>query len=132
MILPRLLQNFAHPVSISLAKTNCERTIDIGEGIQDYVHTINLAEQLKVGDIYTLNISCPNAYGGEPYTTPELLNQLLEAIKTAHPSKPIWIKMPLELPRSQYMKLCETAIKHGVQALILSNLRKERDGIDIQ
>ncbi|USN56035.1 MAG: hypothetical protein H6765_01195 [Candidatus Peribacteria bacterium] len=79
--------------------------------------------------MYTLNISCPNAYGGEPYTTPESLQQLLAAIQLAHPSKPIWIKMPLELPREQFSKLCEVCIQYGVQALILANLRKERSGL---
>lgn len=132
-ILPKLQHiSPSTPISISIAKTNCSRTADTNEGIQDYVDTIVLAEQLQVCDIYTLNISCPNAYGGEPYTTPELLEQLLTAIQWAHPSKPIWIKMPLELPWEQFARLCRVSIKFGVQALILANLRKERTGLSLQ
>lgn len=66
------------PLNISIAKTNSKKTCTDNEAVADYVGSLRLLQKAQLGDIYTLNISCPNIYGGEPFTTPERLELLLD------------------------------------------------------
>jgi dihydroorotate dehydrogenase len=56
-------------VGVSIAKTNDVRCASEGEAIADYCYSFNRLNEAGVGDYYTLNISCPNAFGGELYDT---------------------------------------------------------------
>jgi dihydroorotate dehydrogenase len=116
---------FRIPIGVSVAKTNCQETCDVEIGIADYVKAMKAF--LDVADYITINISCPNAFGGEPFTNPELLEQLLCATDSLHARQPIFLKMPADLSFEEIDKLVDVALTHQVQGLILSNLTKRRD-----
>ena len=73
-----MLKNF--PLNVSIAKTNSKNTATKQQGIDDYVASFELWEKSGNARYYTINISCPNTFGGEPFTTPEDLEDLLRAI----------------------------------------------------
>ena len=76
------------PLGISVGKTNSEKTVKTAAGIDDYHTCLNEAIRYNIGNFYTLNISCPNTFGGEPFTTPNKLKLLLKRIYTLPIKKP--------------------------------------------
>jgi dihydroorotate dehydrogenase (fumarate) len=56
------------PIVLSVAKTNCKEVVSVAEGIDDYVKTITRAKSEPRIKMIEINISCPNTYGGEPFT----------------------------------------------------------------
>ena len=67
-------------MNISVAKTNSKDAASEDEAVQDYIGSLEHIKNATIGDIVTLNISCPNTYGGEPFTTPRKLEKLLHAV----------------------------------------------------
>ncbi|MDO8993950.1 MAG: HAD-IC family P-type ATPase, partial [Daejeonella sp.] len=65
---------------------------------------------------YELNISCPNTFGGEPFTTPEKLHRLLKKLDKLELSRPVYAKMPIDLSDKEILSLLEvlTATKTKV------------------
>jgi dihydroorotate dehydrogenase len=72
--------NYTIPVSLSVAKTNCSATSEDQAGIDDYCACLTKMRDAGVGSYYTINVSCPNTFGGEPFTTADRLDKLLAAI----------------------------------------------------
>lgn len=114
---------FRVPVGISAAKTNCRETCDPDAAIADYCHVIDKFR--GIGDWLTVNISCPNAFGGEPFTDPRLLDRLLARVD-ALVDKPVFLKLAVDLTRPQTDALLEVCGGHRVDGLICSNLTKNR------
>jgi len=119
-------KKFTIPLGISIAKTNCKKTASDKNGIKDYISSLKLWEKSRIGDYYEINISCPNAFGGEPFTTPEKLSNLFKEIDKLKISKPIFLKMPVDFSTEKTKSLCEVAKEHNVQGLIFGNLTKNR------
>jgi dihydroorotate dehydrogenase subfamily 2 len=119
------LANKRIPIGVSVAKTNCAETCEVQEGINDYVHAFRTA--YPISDYVTINISCPNVFGGEPFTKPELLEQLLSSIDALEARKPIFLKMPADFSLTEMEALVNVALAHRVHGLIFSNLTKRRD-----
>lgn len=117
----------ALPLVISIAKTNCDATSTSEGGIKDYVSTLKLFNQENVGEMYEINISCPNTFGGEPFTTPEKLESLLREVSNLGIKKPLTLKMPINLTWEEYSGLLEVAIKFGISGVVIGNLTKVRD-----
>ncbi|MFA6554063.1 MAG: quinone-dependent dihydroorotate dehydrogenase [Candidatus Paceibacterota bacterium] len=115
---------------ISIAKTNCSETADIESGMNDYLYSFKRLNEENVGDYYTINISCPNAFGGEAFTTPELLERLLTKLDTIPCKKPVYIKMPINIPWEQFESLLKVIDKHGLQGVIIGNLNKDYNSLD--
>jgi len=65
-------RKFEFPLGISIAKTNCQETAEVEAGINDYAESFQTLEQFS--DYMTINISCPNVFGGQPFHKPELLD----------------------------------------------------------
>jgi len=118
---------FGIPIGISIAKTNCIETCEEKRGIEDYIKNIKIWEESGIGSYYELNVSCPNAFGGEPFTSPDRLERLLEKIDKLKLKKPLFLKMPLDTGLSETDRLCKVAKKHNVQGLIFGNLTKKRE-----
>src|SRR3989338_4482487 len=57
-------KKFYFPIGVNIAKTNSKDTIDCRRGVQDYCKAFCTC--IDVGDYFTINISCPNTFGGEP------------------------------------------------------------------
>ena len=137
-------KKFIMPIGISIAKTNCMETVDVNNGIADYVKAYkNFA---GIGDYDTINISCPNTYGGEPFTNPDNLDKLLteidkiksdkvksDRIKSDNiklnmkKSKPLFLKISPDLTDDNIDKLIEIVKKHKVDGFVCTNLTKKRD-----
>lgn len=115
-------QSFAFPVGVSVAKTNSPATVAVPDAIADYKKAF--CAFLDIGDYYTINISCPNAFGGEPFVEPERLDLLLTELDTVATPKPIFLKLSLEQTTQQLDALVAVADRHRVHGFILSNLLK--------
>lgn len=120
------------PVGISVAKTNSPDTVEEQEGIEDYYQAYHAFVEKNIGDYYTINISCPNAYGGEPFLEPEKLDHLLEKLHTLSHAKPVFIKLPPELPYTQIDRIIDVAEKHDIAGYICTNLAKDRSNAAIK
>ncbi len=119
------LQTF--PLNVSVAKTNTKETCDPPEAVADYCRTLELLERSGRASAYTLNISCPNTYGGEPFTTPELLTLLLDGVAALRVAKPVWIKLPIDKTWDDTRALLKVAAPYDfVQGITLGNLFKDR------
>lgn len=117
------------PLNISVAKTNSKDASNDEGAIADYVGSLEAIKKSGLGDMVTLNISCPNAYGGEPFVTPARLEKLLQASDKVGLRQPLFIKMPVHLSWEEFRKLVEVADKHKVAGLTISNLFKDRSKI---
>ena len=119
------------PVSISVAKTNCKETADDEAGIEDYCECLVLLSESGVGDMYTLNISCPNAFGGEPFTDSGKLERLLIRVGELGLEKPVLVKMPVDLVWDDFKFLLDVILRHKCRGVIISNLTKDRSGVSL-
>ncbi len=119
------------PCIVSIGKTNCSTTADECVGIEDYVRGLNVCKDVRNIDAYEINISCPNTYGGEPFTTPEKLEKLLQAIMTTRPTKPLILKMPINNTWEVHKGLLDVARKYRVWAVNIGNLNKDRSDFAI-
>jgi dihydroorotate dehydrogenase (fumarate) len=121
---PEIFDNF--PLDISIAKTNSPTTSTDKEAVADYEGSAKRVKESGCGQMMTVNISCPNTYGGEPFTTPGRLGHLLDKIDTTQQTVPVFIKMPIDLPWSKFKQLVKIAANHNIQGLTIGNLAKDR------
>lgn len=124
------LKNF--PLNISIAKTNSADTCTVEEGVEDYINSLKAWEKSKLATLYTINISCPNTFGGEPFTTVEALEKLLSGIDALKIKKPIFVKMPIDKSWQETKKLLDVCKRHSVRGITLGNLYKDRTTIKLQ
>lgn len=117
-------KNISLPYSISIGKTNSCDTTSIDKGIEDYVECYKKSVEACVGDFYTINISCPNTFGGEPFTTPDKLDRLLKEIRKCRNKKPIFIKMPINLSWEEFKSLLDVIVSNKIEGVIIGNLNK--------
>jgi len=114
------------PLNISVAKTNSPDACTEESAIEDYLGSLKAIKSAGVGKMITLNISCPNVYGGEPFTTPERLEHLLKKVDLLKLEQPVFIKMPSDLSWPDFDKLLAVTDKHKVSGVTISNLAKDR------
>ena len=112
------------PLSISVGKTNSPKTATTQAGIEDYYDCLKKLVGSNTGDFYTINISCPNAFGGEPFTTPKELAQLLEKLTSLKVNKPVFLKMPINVEWQEFKKLLDIAVEFKIEGVIIGNLNK--------
>ncbi|NTW62206.1 quinone-dependent dihydroorotate dehydrogenase [Candidatus Saccharibacteria bacterium] len=127
---PGSVNNF--PIVLSVAKTNSCDVVSVDAGIADYVATIKRAKGLKSVQMIELHISCPNTHGGEPFTDSAKLEKLMKAVDQVGTNKPIFIKMPVDLPWSKFKSLLDIIVRHGVAGVTISNLTKDRTKVTIK
>lgn len=113
-------------VNVSVAYTNQQQTRTETEAIADYIGSLKLIKKSQKADLVTLNISCPNTYGGEPFTTPLKLERLLIAVDKLKLDIPVFIKMPSDKTESEFADLIDVILKHNVQGVTIANLLKDR------
>lgn len=112
-------------IGVSIARTNDANCADIQSGLDDYSYSFAKFNAEGVGDYYTINISCPNAYGGEAFTTPELLGKLLARLKGIKCHKPVYVKMPINIPWYEFDALLREIDYYGLHGVVIGNLNKE-------
>lgn len=117
-------KKFRVPVGISIAKTNSSKTVDVVAGIADYTKAYRAFR--GIGDYDTINISCPNAYGGEPFTDLDRLAALLAEIKKARDAKPLFLKFSPDTDQNTLDALIDIASRYGVDGFVCTNVTKQR------
>jgi dihydroorotate dehydrogenase len=118
-------KNFAIPVGTSIAKTNSKETRTDITGVADYAK--GFKEFTDIGAYYTINVSCPNAYGGQPFHDGKRLDKLLKKLDRIKSNKPRFVKISPDLSHEEINDIIEVIKKHNVDGLICSNLTKKRD-----
>lgn len=118
-------KKFRIPIGVSVAKTNNQACADPEAGIADYAKAFEAME--GVAGYLTVNISCPNAFGGEPFTDPAKLELLLARLDRIPTDKPVFLKLAADLDRAQIDAILETAKRHRVHGFVCTNLTKNRD-----
>jgi dihydroorotate dehydrogenase len=124
-------KNFKFPLGVSIAKTNSPNTVTEQQGIEDYVKAYKAFIAANAGDYFTINISCPNTFGGQPFTDPLKLERLLGAIALVQNHKPIFIKMPAELEPGKVDEIINIARRYKLAGFICTNLAKNRNNKNI-
>lgn len=126
----RLFDRF--PLVVSVAKTNSVRTANDIDGMRDYAASLVMFDSEENVGALEINISCPNAFGGEDFSTPERLDALLRVVDALTLDHPVFIKMPISVPLEQYLALTDVAAKHRVDGLTIGNLRKDRHNVELK
>lgn len=115
-------RKFKIPIAISIAKTNCKETADAKVGTEDYIYSLKVMKD--EGDYFDINISCPNAYGGQPFSDSKLYEGLMKEVKKMRIRKPIFVKMSPDLSKKEIDSIIRISRKYGVKGFVISNLTK--------
>jgi dihydroorotate dehydrogenase len=118
-------KTYSIPIGTNIAKTNSKDTVDIEAGIADYEKAFQ--HFVRIGDYFTVNISCPNAFGGEPFTNPVALDRLLARLDRIETKKPVFLKISPDLASEQLDTIIEVVNNHRIHGFVCSNLTKKRD-----
>ncbi len=118
-------KQFFIPIGVSVAMTNCQANLVIERAVQDFAKAFKVME--PIGNYITINISCPNTLGGQPFVIPQNLMRLLEVLDTIPTKKPVFIKLSPDMSRPELDELLAIAGAHRVQGIICTNLTKKRD-----
>jgi len=120
-------RKFKIPFGVNIAKTNCKETVNVNKGIEDYIESLRIFED--IGDYFTINISCPNAYGGRPFSSPGLYERLLREIDRLSIKKPVFVKLSPDLSRKELDAILRISGRHEVDGFICTNLSKKKGQI---
>lgn len=126
-------------IGISIAQTNDAQNCSAETGLADYFYSFKRLNEEDVGDYYTINISCPNAFGGEIFTSPELLELLISKISDLPAQtgikcqKPVYVKMPINLEWSAFNELLKILAKFEIiKGVVIGNLNKNYNDLDFR
>lgn len=114
------------PLIVSVAKTNADFAATDDMAIDDYCASLTKLESAHSIALYELNISCPNAYGGEPFTDADRLERLLRRVDELELSRPVVVKMPIGLSWEHTSALLDVIARHAMAGVTIGNLLKDR------
>jgi len=117
-------------LNVSIAYTNDQAGKSEAQAIDDYIESASQVQANGRASVITLNISCPNTYGGEPFTSPAKLEKLLSRIDALQLTQPLFLKMPSDLNWRQFDRLLKVARHHTVAGVTICNLAKTRELVD--
>lgn len=119
--------HFKIPIGMSVGRTNTREDMTLERAIEDIATTIQYIEMSQVLlQYYEINISCPNLHSDISFYHPVNLDRLLARIFSLFPSRPIWIKMPIEKSDDVVRGMLDVIVKYPVKAVIFGNLQKNR------
>jgi len=118
-------KKFDVPVGVSVAATNCTDNLDAGHAMNDFAKAFKAME--PIGDYITVNVSCPNAQGGQTFLNQQNLGRLFDILDTILTKKPIFIKLSPDLSHADLDAVLNVAHKHRIDGIITTNLTKKRD-----
>ncbi|MEK6927397.1 MAG: quinone-dependent dihydroorotate dehydrogenase [Nanoarchaeota archaeon] len=120
-------KKFEIPLGISIAKTNCKETANVEVAIKDYIYSLKKFEENNVGSYYTINISCPNAFGGQPFTDSILLEKLMKQVYSLKLKTPYFLKISPDLTKQTLDKIIFISQKYRVSGFVCANLTKNHE-----
>jgi dihydroorotate dehydrogenase len=118
-------KHFDFPVGISVAATNCGENLDAENAVKDFAKAFRFME--PIGDYITVNISCPNAEGGQSFVNPQKLDYLFNILDEIPTKKPIFVKIPPDLSYSELDAVLDVIYQHRIDGIVCTNLTKKRD-----
>ncbi|PIR96290.1 MAG: quinone-dependent dihydroorotate dehydrogenase [Candidatus Doudnabacteria bacterium CG10_big_fil_rev_8_21_14_0_10_42_18] len=121
---------FSIPLGINIVKTNDAQTDSIEDGIKDYERAFK--KFLPLTCYFTINISCPNTFGGEPFLEAENLDKLLSRIDALKGKQAVVVKLSPDLSESRLDALLKVIMRHKIDGIICSNLTKVRDAQNVR
>ena len=113
------------PLGTSVAMTNCQANEDIKTAIDDFAKAFRAFAE--IGDYMTVNVSCPNAHGGQPFMEPNNLDYLFDILDSISTKKPVFVKVSPDMTSIQVDDFLDVLKKHRVHGIIAGNLTKKRD-----
>jgi dihydroorotate dehydrogenase len=114
------------PTGISIGSSN-KAYLDLKEQILDTLKCFLLFEKSGLAhSYYELNISCPNTFGGEPFSIPSHLEILLTCLDKMLISKPIYVKFPIDQAWQKSKVLLDIIDSHCPAGVIIGNLTKDK------
>ena len=120
-------QAFRVPVGLSIGVTNSAEIRDQQTAIADIANAFRNAQESSVPfGYYELNISCPNLLTPVEFYSPRHLRELLTAVTLLTPSKPLFIKMPIDKSDEQTFAMLDVIADYPVAGIIFGNLQKNR------
>lgn len=120
------------PLNVSVAKTNSRESVGDDAGVRDYCESLSVFDTLTQVATLEINISCPNTFGGEPFTTPARLEKLLKGVDLLSLTKPVYIKMPINLPMKEFDALLNVIARHHIAGVTIGNLMKDRAKVKLK
>ncbi len=117
-------KHFKIPLGISVAMTNCKENVELSKAIEDYAKAFRTLE--PYASYITVNISCPNTEGGQPFVDHVKLDALLTHLDKIPTKKPIFIKLSPDMADHELDRVLDVARSHRVQGIICTNLTKKR------
>jgi dihydroorotate dehydrogenase len=117
-------KEFPIPVGTNIAKTNSQKTVSDKAGVDDYYEGARAFS--RIGAFYTINVSCPNAFGGQPFHEIGRLEKLLTALDKIDSPKPIFLKISPDLSRQEVDDIISIVKKHRIDGFVCTNLAKDR------
>ena len=118
-------KHFSIPIGTNIAMTNSSLNLNINVAIKDYAKSFELFSD--IGDYFTINISCPNTLGGQPFMNPSELDLLFERLDVIETKKPIFVKLSPDISFVEVDIILEVIKKHKVHGIICTNLTKNKD-----
>lgn len=117
-------KHFEIPIGASIAMTNCPENLDAEKAIKDYALAFRALEPFA--SYLAVNISCPNAEGGQPFSDPKFLDVLLSALDKEKRHCPVFLKLSPDISEEQTDGILACAEAHKVDGIICTNLTKRR------
>ncbi|MEK7640314.1 MAG: quinone-dependent dihydroorotate dehydrogenase [Patescibacteria group bacterium] len=115
------------PYGVSVAKSNlpdCFGETAIADYVKVYVRTKEL------GRYATINLSCPNTADGTPFSEPETLEPLLQALTETRVQhairKPTYLKINPDIQREKLDRIISLVQQYKLQGLVIGNLIKDK------
>lgn len=114
------------PTGISIGHTN-KKYNSLKEQVMDLATSFYLFEKSNLPHAYyEFNISCPNTFGGEPFSVPHHLEIALTVLDRLNISKPIYVKFPIDQSWAESKVLLDIIAKHCPAGVIIGNLTKDK------
>ncbi|MEI6843032.1 MAG: quinone-dependent dihydroorotate dehydrogenase [bacterium] len=117
------------PLGVSVAFTNCKENLDIDMAIADYVAGFGVV--FGIADYITVNISCPNTSGGQPFVILENYDKLMTHLDKIETKKPIFVKISPDMSKEAIDEFLRISREHKVDGIICSNLTKRFEQKDV-
>lgn len=124
---------------VSIAMTNCKENIEIENAINDFKKGVEKVVDFDIGNYITINVSCPNTQGGQPFINTSNMNELfakisptLQKSNSSSYRKPVFIKISPDIKEENVGEIINICDKYNIDGVILSNLTKKKDNPEIK
>ena len=95
------------PWAVRVAATNCANNLIVESAIDDFAKAFRMME--PIGSYVTVNVSCPNAQGGQTFIDPQKLDLLFTVLDKIPTKKPVFIKLSPDLSHADLDSILEVA-----------------------